>query len=221
MALAERYYAIKETIPSDVKIVAVSKTKPVSMIQELFLKTGHTVFGENKAREMELKQTMLPTGIHWHFIGHLQTNKIKYIAPFVSLIHSVDSFRLLSEINKEAIKCGRVIPCLLQFHIAKEEAKFGFSVDEVNKMLDSNEFQQLSNISLKGVMGMATFTSDQQIIRSEFQALVKCFNELKSRNFSSQPDFCEISMGMTEDYLIAVEEGSTMIRIGSAIFGER
>jgi len=221
MSIEDRFNIIRAKVPSNVKIVAVSKTKPATMIEELYLRTSHTIFGENKARELESKQKILSKEINWHFIGHLQTNKIKYIAPFVDLVHSVDSFRLLSEINKEAAKCNRVIPCLLQFYIAREEAKFGFSIDEVNRMLDDKEFQELSNISLHGVMGMATFTSDKDQIRSEFHTLVNCYNELKTRNFLHRPHFCEISMGMTDDYAIAIEEGSTMVRIGSGIFGGR
>jgi PLP dependent protein len=221
MSIEDRFNIIRAKVPSNVKIVAVSKTKPATMIEELYLRTSHTIFGENKARELESKQKILSKEINWHFIGHLQTNKIKYIAPFVDLVHSVDSFRLLSEINKEAAKCNRVIPCLLQFYIAREEAKFGFSIDEVNRMLDDKEFQELSNISLHGVMGMATFTSDKDQIRSEFHTLVNFYNELKTRNFLHRPHFCEISMGMTDDYAIAIEEGSTMVRIGSGIFGGR
>jgi PLP dependent protein len=221
MSIEDRFNTIRTKVPSNVKIVAVSKTKPAKMIEELYQKTGHTIFGENKARELESKYMELPKEINWNYIGHLQTNKVKYIAPFVNLVHSVDSFRLLIEINKEAIKCNRIIPCLLQLYIAKEEAKFGFSIDEVNKMLDDPIFQGLSNISLLGVMGMATYTSDKNQIRSEFQSLFNFFSALKTRNFPFQPDFCEISMGMTDDYPIAIEEGSTMVRIGSGIFGGR
>lgn len=221
MRIEDRFNNIFTKVPSNVKIVAVSKTKPAVTIEELYLKTGHNIFGENKARELENKYNILPKGINWHYIGHLQTNKIKYIAPFVDLIHSVDSFRLLCEINKEAVKCNRIIPCLLQIYIAKDEAKFGFSIDEINRMFDNPIFQKLSNISLHGVMGMATFTLDRIQIRSEFQTLFNYFNTLKTRNFPFNSDFCEISMGMTDDYPIAIEEGSTMVRIGSGIFGGR
>ncbi len=221
MSIEDRFNAIRTKVPSSVKIVAVSKTKPTTMIEELYLKTGHVIFGENKARELEKKYDELPKELNWHYIGHLQTNKIKYIAPFVNLVHSVDSFRLLFEINKEAVKCNRIIPCLLQLYIAKEESKFGFSLDEVTKMLDDPIFQGLSNISLCGVMGMATYTSYRNQIRSEFQSLYSFFSTLKTRNFPYQPDFCEISMGMSDDYLIAIDEGSTMVRIGSGIFGGR
>jgi pyridoxal phosphate enzyme (YggS family) len=219
MNIEDRFNIIRTKVPSNVKIVAVSKTKPATMIEELYLKTNHAIFGENKARELESKYKVLSKEINWHYVGHLQTNKIKYIAPFVDLVHSVDSFRLICEINKEAAKCNRIIPCLLQFYIAKEEAKFGFSLDEVTKMLDDPIFQGLSNILLCGVMGMATYTSDRNQIRSEFQSLFSFFSTLKTRNFLHQPDFCEISMGMSDDYLIAIEEGSTMVRIGSGIFG--
>lgn len=218
---ADCFKLIRSKVPDGVKIVAVSKTKPAAMIEELFMKTGHTIFGENKARELESKRNNLTKDINWHFLGHLQSNKIKYIASFVELIHSVDSFRLLQEINKEAVKCNRVIPCLLQLYIAKEDTKFGFSIDEVNQMLDDKVFQELSNISLHGVMGMATFTPDVTQIRSEFHTLFNYFNALRTRNFSYDPLFCEISMGMTDDYLLAIEEGSTMVRIGSGIFGGR
>jgi PLP dependent protein len=220
MNAADRLNKIKADIPSNVRIVAVSKNKPASMIEDLFLKTGHLSFGENKALELEEKQKVLPVDINWHFIGHLQTNKIKYISPFVRMIQSVDSFRLLQEINKAGLKCDRIIPCLLQFHIAREESKYGFSFEEAIKMLDDNLFQNLSNISLSGVMGMATFTEDEYQIRTEFKNLFSHFNLLKYRYFSQNPDFCEISMGMTADYKLAIEEGSTIIRIGSGIFGD-
>jgi PLP dependent protein len=220
MNSTERLNKIRADIPSSIKIVAVSKNKPVTMIEELYLKTGHLSFGENKALELEGKHKILPGDINWHFIGHLQTNKIKYIAPFVSLIQSVDSFRLLQEINKAALKCERIIPCLLQFHIAREEAKYGFSIEEALKMLDESLFQGLSNISLLGVMGMATFTRDENQIRAEFRTLHNYFDLLKTRYFAHDPDFCEISMGMTDDYKLAIREGSTIIRIGSGIFGD-
>lgn len=221
MNSVSRLNKIRSQLPETVKIVAVSKTKPAAIIEELYTITGHRSFGENKIQELEAKSKMLPQDIDWHFIGHLQTNKIKYIAPYIGMIQSVDSFRLLIEINKEAKKCNRVIPCLMQFYIASEETKYGFTMDEANRMLDDNLFLQLSNVVIKGVMGMATFTENSHIIRKEFDALYTCYNSLKSRYFMHQPDFCEISMGMTNDYQIAVEEGSTIIRIGSGIFGER
>jgi len=201
--------------------VAVSKTKPVQMIEELHRETGHMIFGENKAQELLSKQRVLPVEIDWHFIGHLQTNKIKLMAPYISLIQSVDSYKLLKEINKEAKKNDRIIPCLLQFHIAKEEAKFGFSLDEAKKMLDSIPANELTNISVMGVMGMATFTNDITQIKAEFKLLYSYFNTLKSMYYLESRYFNEISMGMSDDYQIAIDEGSTLIRIGSGIFGGR
>jgi pyridoxal phosphate enzyme (YggS family) len=217
----DRLQEIRTKVPANVKIVAVSKTKPASMIELLYMEAGQRYFGENKVQELEAKHTSLPGDINWHFIGHLQTNKIKYIAPYVALIQSVDSFKLIREINKEGIKNNRIIPCLLQFHIAKEEAKFGFSYDEANQMLDDVLFYQLSNISIQGVMGMATFTEDKHQIRTEFKTLFDYYNSLKSKYFAKDPGFCELSIGMTDDYQLAVEEGSTIVRIGSGIFGER
>ena len=217
----DRLNDIRFKVPANVKIVAVSKTKPASMIEELYAKAGHRIFGENRVQELDSKHSVLPGDIEWHLIGHLQTNKIKYIAPYVGLIQSVDSYKLLFEINKEAVKCNRIIPCLLQFHIAREETKYGFSIDEALQMLDDDSFQELSNILIKGVMGIATFTNDNQQIRSEFKTLYNYYNRIKSEYFMENPDFCELSMGMTDDYLLALDEGSTIIRIGSGIFGKR
>ena len=216
----EKYDEIRASLPAGVRLVAVSKFKPAEDISALY-QLGQRVFGENHAQEMKAKHEVLPKDIEWHFIGHLQTNKVKYIAPYVSLIHSIDSFDLLKEVNKHAVKNNRVIPCLLQFHIADEETKFGFSLEECKAMLDNADFQELKNVKLHGVMGMATFTDDQAQVRGEFQHLHRIFQELKTSYFSQNPDFKEISMGMSEDYPIAVEEGSTLIRIGSAIFGPR
>jgi pyridoxal phosphate enzyme (YggS family) len=221
MNSVDRLNKIRDAVPSNIKIVAVSKTKPATTIEWLYSKSGQRLFGENKVQELEAKHEILPADIEWHFIGHLQTNKIKYIAPFVSLIQSVDSYRLLREINKEALKQNRIIPCLLQFYIAREEAKYGFSLEEAFLMLDDNKFHELSNVSIKGVMGMATYTNDEPQIRSEFKTLFGYFELIKSRYFVRDNDFCEISMGMTDDYLIAIEEGSTIVRIGSGIFRER
>lgn len=217
----DRFLELKAKIPANVEIVAVSKNRPANMIDELYRLTGHSVFGENKAMELAEKYNGLTQSLHWHFIGHLQTNKIKYIAPFVDLIQSVDSLRLLIEINKTAINNNRVIPCLLQIHIASEETKYGFSIDEIYSMYDDKNFHELSNVSIRGVMGMATFTSDGQQIKKEFRSLVQFYNILKSRYFTDHADFCEVSMGMTNDYQIAIDEGSTIIRIGSGIFDER
>jgi hypothetical protein len=221
MSCTDRFNIIRTEVPSNVKIVAVSKTKPASSVEELYRNTGHKMFGENKAQELNAKQGVLPMDIEWHFIGHLQTNKIEYIAPYVALIQSVDSFKLLAEINKEAIKCNRVIPCLLQFHIASEEAKFGFTFDEARQMLEDKLYQQLLNVSITGVMGMATFTDNTQQISSAFKTLFSYFTDLKSKYFPLKHHFYEVSMGMTDDYKIAIAEGSTIIRVGSGIFGGR
>jgi len=221
MKIIDSFKAIKSSVPERVGIVAVSKTKPATMIEELYFDAGHKVFGENKAQELDAKHAILPADIEWHFIGHLQSNKIKYIAPYISLIQSVDSFKLLTEINKEALKCDRIIPCLFQFHIATEETKYGFSIGEVYRMFDDGRLDELSNISVRGVMGMASLTSDERQIRSEFKTLFNNYNLLKNKYFLHKPEFHEISMGMTDDYQIAIEEGSTLIRIGSGIFGER
>ena len=216
----EKYDEIRASLPAGVRLVAVSKFKPAEDISALY-QHGQRVFGENHAQEMKAKHEILPKDIEWHFIGHLQTNKVKYIAPYVSLIHSIDSLDLLKEVNKQAVKNNRVIPCLLQFHIADEETQFGFSLEECTAMLGSPDFQELKNVKIHGVMGMATFTDDQEQVRREFQHLHQIFQELKSIYFAQNPDFKEISMGMSEDYPIAVEEGSTLVRIGSAIFGPR
>ena len=216
----EKYDEIRASLPAGVRLVAVSKFKPAEDISALY-QHGQRVFGENHAQEMKAKHEILPQDIEWHFIGHLQTNKVKYIAPYVSMIHSIDSFDLLKEVNKHAAKHNRVIPCLLQFHIASEETKFGFSQAECEEMLQSADFQELKNVKIHGVMGMATFTDDQEQVRREFHHLHQIFDELKTHFFSQNSDFKELSMGMTEDYPIAIQEGSTLIRIGSAIFGPR
>jgi PLP dependent protein len=220
MSVVENIAYFKKQLSGNVKLVAVSKTHPVGLIQEAY-DGGQRIFGENKVQEMEQKHDLLPKDIEWHMIGHLQTNKVKYIASFVSLIHGVDSLKLLNIINAEGEKAKRIIPCLLQIHIAKEETKFGFSVDEILQLANGSTFNSLKNVEIRGVMGMATFTSDEAIVRNEFKTLKNSFDQLKSSYFSNQPAFCEISMGMSDDYRIAVEEGSTMVRIGSAIFGDR
>lgn len=218
--IAENIKELHTHIPKNVKLIAVSKLKPIEDIQVAY-EAGHRFFGENKANEIKTKWEILPKDIEWHFIGHLQTNKIKYIAPFVHLIHSVSSHKLLLEINKRALKHDRVIDCLLQFYIAEEESKHGFLWEEAKEMLESQEFAELKNIRICGVMGMATFTEDKNLVRSEFQTLYTYFKELKKSYFKDCEYFKECSMGMTDDYKIALEEGSTMVRIGSAIFGER
>ena len=193
--------------------------RPIEQIEMLY-QAGHNVFGENRPQELKAKYEALPKDIEWHFIGHLQSNKIKYIAPFVSLIHSVDSFSLLQEINRHAAKHNRIIPCLLQFFIAQETTKFGLSFEECKEMLESPLFVSLKNVKIVGVMGMATFTDNKEMIRNEFQKLHHYFTQLKMKYFSNDTDFKEISMGMSDDYEIAIEEGSTIVRVGSAIFRE-
>ncbi|MDI3526645.1 MAG: dependent protein, partial [Tenuifilum sp.] len=210
----------KSELPSHVKLIAVSKTHPVEAIMEAY-NAGHRLFGENKVQELVSKYEQMPKDIEWHLIGHLQTNKVKYIAPFVSLIHSVDSLKLLKTINKEAAKNNRVIDCLLQVHIAQEETKFGLSTQELHDILKSPELDQLNNIRICGLMGMATFTDNIQQVRNEFRNLKNIFDEVKNAYFQMESFFKEISMGMSGDYRIAIEEGSTMVRIGSNIFGHR
>ena len=216
----EKYQEILREIPPAVKLIAVSKLHPASEVEAAYT-LGQLDFGENWAQEMREKHEILPKDIRWHFIGHLQTNKIKYIIPYVHLIHSIDSFKLLQEVDRQAAKHNRVVGCLLQFHVATEETKFGFSMDECEQMLKSPEFSSLKNIEVRGVMGMASFTDDAAQVRREFRTLRTIFEKLKTEYFSENPDFKELSMGMTSDYQIAIEEGSTMIRVGSAIFGER
>ncbi|MFZ6052598.1 YggS family pyridoxal phosphate-dependent enzyme [Halocola ammonii] len=211
---------IKAQLPDHVKLVAVSKTKPNEDIQAAY-ETGQRIFGENKAQEMQGKAEELPKDIEWHMIGHLQRNKVKYIAPFVSLIHSIDSWRLLKEVNKRAKNEDRVIDCLLQIHIAKEESKFGLDEDELADILYSEEFENLENIRIVGLMGMATLTENEEQIRREFKSLKDLFDKLKKDKFALEDSFKELSMGMSSDFKIAIEEGSTMVRIGSDIFGAR
>jgi pyridoxal phosphate enzyme (YggS family) len=218
--IAERINEITATLPETVALIAVSKTKPVSDLQEAY-DAGQRAFGENKVQELVDKAEVLPKDIHWHLIGHLQTNKVKYIAPFVHLIHAVDSLKLLVEINKQAEKNERSIDVLLQFHIAQEETKFGLSLEEAQELIESEAFQSCQNIRVVGVMGMASFVDDEQQVHHEFQSLKSIFDQLKASNFQDNAYFKEISMGMSGDYQIAIEEGSTMIRVGSSIFGGR
>lgn len=220
MVNIEQYHQIKKELGADVKLIVVSKTKPAEQIQILY-NEGHRKFGENRAQEMRQKYEQLPQDVEWHFIGKLQTNKVKYIAPFVAMIESVDSFNLLKMIQRQALRNERIIPCLLQFHIAQEESKSGFTVEEAVEMLRSPEFKEMTQIQLCGVMGMGTFTDDTSLTRKEFQSLFQIFTKLKAEFFPDDPNFKEISMGMSGDYPIAIEEGSTMVRIGSAIFGAR
>lgn len=220
MGIAENINLLKSEIPEGVNLVAVSKTKPNSAIQEAY-EAGHRIFGENKVQELSRKYEELPKDIEWHFIGHLQSNKVKYIAPFVSLIHGVDSWKLLKMINKEGRKNDRVIPCLLQFHIAEEETKFGLDLEEAKALLEMPELKELEHIDLVGVMGMATYTDNESQVRKEFGKLKSIFEQLKDTYFAGKDSFKEISMGMSGDYQLAVDEGSTMVRVGSRIFGER
>lgn len=218
--IQENLNIVRATVPSNVTLIAVSKTKPVSDLQEAY-DAGQRIFGENKALEMRDKYQELPKDIQWHFIGHLQTNKIKYIAPFVTLIHAIDSLSLLEAVNKEAAKNNRIIDCLLQFHIAQEETKFGLDIEEAKSLLESESFKNLKNINICGVMGMATFTDDVVQVRNEFKNLRNIFEALKENYFKANDSFKEISMGMSDDYPIAIEEGATMVRVGSKIFGAR
>lgn len=218
--ITENLKSVLAEIPENVTLVAVSKTKPNSAIEEAYA-AGQRVFGENRVQELTDKYEALPKDIQWHLIGHLQRNKVKYIAPFVALIHAVDSLKLLKEINKEAKKNDRVIDCLLQFYIADEETKFGLSFEEAQELLESSEFAEMRNVSIVGLMGMATFTDNQDQIREEFRTLENNFQIIKSHYFKFNDSFQHLSMGMSGDYPIAIEEGSTMIRVGSSIFGER
>jgi PLP dependent protein len=211
---------IKELEGTNAGLVAVSKTKPNEQLMALYDK-NQRVFGENYVQELVDKYAALPKDIEWHFIGHLQSNKVKYIAPFVTMIHAIDTFKLLQEIDKQALKNNRIIKCLLQFHIAEEESKFGFDTQGVLSFLESDAFEQLKNIELCGVMGMATFTENKTQVKREFQELKSIFDTLKTNYFSDKIAFKDISMGMSDDYQLAIAEGSTMVRIGSLIFGKR
>ncbi|WPR70888.1 YggS family pyridoxal phosphate-dependent enzyme [Flavobacterium sp. NG2] len=238
MSIAQNLQNIKASLPQSVTLVAVSKTKPVADLMEAY-DAGQRIFGENKIQEMVEKWEQMPKDIEWHMIGHVQTNKVKYMAPFVSLIHGVDSLKLLKEINKQAAKNSRVINCLLQIHIAEEETKFGLDETELNSLLSSSEFREMKNIQILGLMGMATFTDNENQVKKEFLHLKSIFDKLlKSKealqylsteeNLSTDPNInttnCKlntISMGMSGDYQLAIECGSTMVRIGSSIFGGR
>jgi pyridoxal phosphate enzyme (YggS family) len=216
MSIEQNLEKIKATLPTEVTLVAVSKTKPISDIQVAY-DAGQRVFGENKIQEMTQKWEVMPKDIAWHMIGHVQRNKVKYMAEFVSLIHGVDSFKLLKEINKQAKKHQRVINCLLQMHIAEEDTKFGLNDSELNAIISSEEFKQLAHIKIVGLMGMATFTDNREQIRREFKQLKSTYDSLEKEIKTLEI----LSMGMSGDYLMAIEEGSTMVRIGSSIFGAR
>lgn len=213
-------HRIQAELPEHVRLIAVSKYHPIEAIQEAY-NGGQRRFGESKVQEMTRKFESLPKDIEWHFIGHLQTNKIKYIAPYVALIHGVDSYKLLTEINKQAAKVDRIIHCLLQIHIAQEETKFGFSTDECRAMLEEEQWRTLKNVRIVGVMGMATNTENEKQIAHEFETLSNFFHETRKTYFKDLSYYKEISMGMSDDYPFAIEKGSTLIRVGSKIFGER
>ncbi len=216
IAIKENLLAIREALPENVTLVAVSKTKSEAEILEAYT-VGQRVFGENKIQEMSKKQETLPQDIEWHMIGHVQRNKVKYMASYVALIHGVDSLKLLQEIDKQAKKNDRIIPCLFQIHIAQESSKFGFNEEELEEMVQSGILDELNNVEIKGVMGMATFTDNMDQVRKEFRLLKAIFDKL----LLQLPQLQVVSMGMSGDYPIAIEEGSNMVRIGSSIFGER
>ncbi|WP_410005716.1 YggS family pyridoxal phosphate-dependent enzyme [Aequorivita nionensis] len=220
MTISENLKKFNKELPNNVTLIAVSKTKPVSDLMEAY-NAGQRAFGENKIQEMEAKWQEMPKDIEWHMIGHVQRNKVKYMAPFVSLIHAVDSLKLLKEINKEAEKNDRTINCLLQIKIAEEDSKFGMDEADAAKLLSSEELKKLQNVKIVGLMGMATFTDDEKQISEEFQKLKKIYDQfrIQSRNFGTELKI--LSMGMSGDYKIAIENGSNMVRVGSAIFGER
>ena len=220
MSIHQNLQKIKSDLPTQVTLVAISKTKPVEAILEAY-NSGQRIFGENKVQEMCDKQLLLPTDIQWHIVGHLQSNKVKYIAPFVSLIHAVDSLKLLQEINKQAAKNNRIIDCLLQIYIAQEETKFGLNFEEAEQLLSSPAFQELKNVRIVGLMGMASNTDNKEQVRMEFRSLKNFFDKIKTQESRLETTYTILSMGMSSDYNIAIEEGSTMVRIGSSIFGER
>lgn len=220
MSIQQNLLNLKKTLPPQVTLVAVSKMHDNDTILEVY-NAGHKIFGENKVQELLPKYEALPKDIQWHLIGHLQSNKVKYIAPFVALIHSVDSISLLREIDKQGARNNRVIHCLLQIHIAQEETKYGLSTDQTYEFLSSPIFSSLQHVSIDGLMGMASFTEDMDQVRAEFKGLSQLFTEVKTRYFADKPNFNILSMGMSGDYTVAIEEGSNLIRVGSLIFGER
>jgi pyridoxal phosphate enzyme (YggS family) len=220
MGIAENLQAIKEQIPAHVTLVAVSKTKPDEAIMEAY-DQGHRDFGENKVQDLAAKQERLPADIRWHMIGHLQSNKVKYLAPFVYLLHGIDSLKLLGVVDREAEKNARVLDCLLQLRIAKEETKFGLPGEELTTLINSETFREMKHVRIRGLMGMATYTSDLDQIREEFRFLKRIFDQLKDTVFQKQKQFDLLSCGMSDDFPLAIEEGSNMVRIGSHIFGPR
>ena len=220
MDIKENLNRIKATLPDGVRLVAVSKTHPAEMLKEAY-DAGQRIFGENKVQEMTAKSQVLPTDIEWHFIGHVQSNKIRLMAPYVSVIQGVDNYDKLAEIDRQAARFNRHITCLLQLHIATEETKFGFSADECTAMLDEGKWKELKNITIGGVMGMASNTDDEAQVLGEFRRLKQIFDTFKEKYFNESTDFNTISAGMSGDYQLAIREGSNMVRIGSSIFGER
>jgi pyridoxal phosphate enzyme (YggS family) len=211
---------VRATVKQGVELVAVSKFHPAALIKEAY-DQGQRIFGESRVQELQAKHEALPADIQWHFIGHLQPNKVKYIAPYISLIHAVDSYKLLAEINKQAAKHDRVIPCLLELHIAQEESKYGFTPEACTALLEDGAWRALKNVQIAGLMCMASNTSDMVQVRSEFHQARVYFDELKQRFFADDPHFCERSWGMSHDYDVAMDEGATLVRVGTAIFGER
>ena len=218
--ISDRIESLKRTLPLGVQLIAVSKYHPAEMIREAY-DAGQRLFGENHVQEMAAKQPFLPADIQWHMIGHLQTNKVKYMISFVAMIHSVDSLKLLREINKQAQKVNRIVDCLLQLYVAQEETKFGFTLEECRQMLAEGEWRQMNNVRLCGVMGMATNTNSDDEVKDEFIAIHNFFTEIKTQYFVNEPFFKEVSMGMSNDYSLAVQCGSTMVRVGTSIFGAR
>lgn len=211
---------VRTTVKQGVELVAVSKFHPAALIKEAY-DQGQRIFGESRVQELQAKHEALPADIQWHFIGHLQPNKVKYIAPYISLIHAVDSYKLLAEINKQAAKHDRVIPCLLELHIAQEDSKYGFTPEACTALLEDGAWRALKNVQIAGLMCMASNTPDMVQVRSEFHQARVYFDELKQRFFADDPHFCERSWGMSHDYDVAMDEGATLVRVGTAIFGER
>lgn len=211
---------VRATVKQGVELVAVSKFHPAALIKEAY-DQGQRIFGESRVQELQAKHEALPADIQWHFIGHLQPNKVKYIAPYISLIHAVDSYKLLAEINKQAAKHDRVIPCLLELHIAQEDSKYGFTPEASTALLEDGAWRALKNVQIAGLMCMASNTPDMVQVRSEFHQARVYFDELKQRFFADDPHFCERSWGMSHDYDVAMDEGATLVRVGTAIFGER
>lgn len=220
MIIKNNLEQILQTIPKGCTLIAVSKTHPPESVLQAY-EAGQRIFGENKVQELVAKYEALPKDIQWHLIGHLQSNKVKYITPFIHLIHSIDSLKLLQEIDKQAFKNKRTISCLLQVHIAQEETKFGFSPEEVEALMNSSEITQLTSLKIIGLMGMASFTENQEQVRQEFKHLKRLFDTLSAWPLPNNVEMTELSMGMSGDYPLAIEEGSTMVRVGSAIFGTR